>query len=75
MPQAREDVPAVILSRLGCYDSEKYSICDASKVIYLIADYQIIECDSTVIFGHDVIVDLQGLTFGLMAQMTPPTIK
>jgi hypothetical protein len=45
------------------------------KVNSMITDLMIMECDNSVIAGHTILVDLRGLSFSLLKQITPGLIK
>ncbi|XP_050098596.1 uncharacterized protein LOC126579235 [Anopheles aquasalis] len=69
------DGPRFMLVRMGAYDASKYSIVHVMKVCYMITDLLLVNDDTSIIAGHQVLVDLCGLTFACMSQFSPTFIK
>lgn len=67
--------PRIVLARLGSYDPNKFSFVDIMKVGYMISDLQLMQDDTTIIAGHIVLVDMQGMGFAALSQFSPTFIK
>ncbi|KAG5673221.1 hypothetical protein PVAND_003285 [Polypedilum vanderplanki] len=67
--------PRVILTRLGHYDTNRFSFLEIMKVSYLMGDITLRDSDVTVIAGHVNVVDLRNCGLNLMSQITPTVIK
>lgn len=67
--------PRIVTVRIGCYDFNKYDFASVMKVNYMIADMNLVQSDIAIVCGHVNIVDLKGIGFKFMSQMTISMIK
>ncbi|GAB0091091.1 hypothetical protein DMENIID0001_058940 [Sergentomyia squamirostris] len=70
-----ENGSRILLVKQGAYDPAKISVVDVLKVSYMITDYMIWEDDNCTVAGQTILVDLQGLSFGHLTQVTPTLLK
>ncbi|CAO1441843.1 unnamed protein product [Diamesa serratosioi] len=67
--------PRIVTVRIGCYDFNKYDFASVMKVNYMIADMNLVQSDIAIVCGHINLVDLKGIGFKFMSQMTISMIK
>ncbi|GBP41118.1 Alpha-tocopherol transfer protein-like [Eumeta japonica] len=67
--------PRVTMVRAGAYDPSKYHITDIISVGNVIESILLIDDDQLVVVGPQIILDLDQVTVGHLAQMTPSIIK
>ena len=59
------------MSRLGALDFTKIEFPLVMKISFMLAELVINECDTSVIVGQTVIIDLQGTSLPLFAHAAP----
>lgn len=64
-------LPRIILSRIGALDFTKIEFPQVMKVSFMLSELVINECDTSVIVGQTVVVDLQGTSLPLFAHAAP----
>ncbi|CAO1434153.1 unnamed protein product [Diamesa hyperborea] len=67
--------PRIVTVRIGCYDFNKYDFASVMKVNYMIADMNLVQSDIAIVCGHVNLIDLKGIGFKFMSQMTISMIK
>ncbi|XP_055703505.1 retinol-binding protein pinta-like [Phlebotomus papatasi] len=70
-----ENGSRILLVKQGAYDPSKISVVDVLKVSYMITDVMIWDDDNCAVAGQTILVDLQGLSFGHLTQVTPTLLK
>lgn len=64
-----------MLIKQGAYDPNRITITEVIKVSYMISDLMLWEDDATVVAGQIAVIDLKGLSFGHIGQITPSILK
>lgn len=65
----------IFLVKQGDYNPSEISIMDVTKVSYMISDILLWDDDYTVVAGQTILVDLKGLSFSHLKQVSPTLIK
>lgn len=67
--------PAVMISRPGAYNPDKYDITEIMAVSNALQEIAFLENDTLVVAGGRAIIDLDGVNRGHLLQMSPTQIK
>jgi hypothetical protein len=68
LPRTSENQPRIVLERVGKLDVSKFSLTDLVKISYMLAEFEMMESDASVILGGIAIVDLEDMGFELISQ-------